>query len=93
MLIRLADALSLMRHLLVASEDHRALAKDLQAQIMAFRAKLASSINEAWRGRDAILNEAAESGGMGLGGEVTLATRELQPPAVAPWKGLGILLG
>lgn len=92
-LIRLAEALSLMRHLLVASDEHLALAKDLQVQIIAFRAKLSSSITEAWRGRDAILDEAAESGGMGLGGEVTPAVRELQPPVVAPWKGLGVLLG
>lgn len=82
-----------MRHLLLASADHRGLAKDLQARITAFRSKLAESVVEAWRGRDAILDEAAESGGMGLGGEVTQAVRDLQPPSVGGWKGLGVLLG
>jgi hypothetical protein len=37
-----------------------------------------------------MLNEAVESGGMGLGGDVDKA-REVVVPVVPAWRGLGVL--
>jgi elongator complex protein 1 len=89
-LLTLADAIPLLRHLILASTDLRELAKTLQAQIISFRSKLSKSIDETWRDRSAILAGVAESGGMGLAGDATKAM-ELVPPVVGEWKGVGVL--
>ncbi|WVQ81518.1 hypothetical protein IAT38_003642 [Cryptococcus sp. DSM 104549] len=88
-----AESLVLLRHLLLASPDHRALASDLQSTILAFRAKLASSLAAAWADREGVLREVAESGGSGLeGGALEKSLGEVKPE-VGGWKGLGVLLG
>jgi hypothetical protein len=51
---------------------------------------LSDSIAEAWRDREAILDEAVESGGMALGGDVSKA-REVVRAEVGSWRGLGVL--
>jgi elongator complex protein 1 len=86
-----ADALTLLRHLITASSDHRQLAFDLQQTVSRLRSDLAESIEEAWRDRDVILAGVTESGGMGLGGDPSKSF-ELTRPAISDWKGLGVLL-
>jgi elongator complex protein 1 len=78
--------------LVVATPDHKELAKSLQSTILDFRQKLASALDDAWRDREAILQETEDSGGMGLGGDVKKAKEEVRPE-VKGWKGLGVLVG
>ncbi|KAK8843352.1 hypothetical protein IAR55_007009 [Kwoniella newhampshirensis] len=88
-----AEALILLRHLILASEDHVALALSLQTTIMTFRQKLLEGIDEAWRERDDILREVVESGGAGLEDALGIEkSMELVKPVVGLWKGLGVLL-
>lgn len=86
----LDEALSLLRHLVLASADHRHLATKLQAKIIDFRKKLDEAIEDSWRDREAVLSGVVESGGMGLGGSVEKA-REVVKPVVSDWRGLGAL--
>ena len=57
------------------------------------RKKLGDALTDAWKDREAILDEAAESGGLIFGGdagkfaEVRAAVR----PEMKVWKGLGVL--
>jgi elongator complex protein 1 len=90
LIVLTAEALRLLRHLIIASPSHRDLALSLQGTIITLRDKLSESIREAWRERDIILNEASESGGMALNGDVQKA-REIERPVVVSWKGLGVL--
>jgi elongator complex protein 1 len=78
--------------LVVATPDHKELAKSLQSTILKFRQKLAESLDNAWRDRGAILQETEDSGGMGLGGDVKKARDEVRPE-MKVWKGLGVLVG
>ena len=71
MLTGIADALALLRHLVLASADHRQLASDLQATVTNLRSSLSDSIDEAWRDRALILEGVVGSGGMGLGGDTS----------------------
>lgn len=87
-----AEAVPLLRQLILASSSHRELAKSLQETVISFRTNLAESLEEAWRGREEILAGVKESGGMGLGGDAS-ASAELVRPEVAGWKGLGVLAG
>ncbi|RSH95270.1 hypothetical protein EHS25_000356 [Saitozyma podzolica] len=75
-----------------STPDHKELAKSLQSTILDFRQKLASALDDAWRDREAILQETEDSGGMGLGGDVKKAKEEVRPE-VKGWKGLGVLVG
>ncbi|WVQ75470.1 hypothetical protein IAR50_005095 [Cryptococcus sp. DSM 104548] len=86
------EALGLLRYLVLASEDHRALAESLQSTIKAFRAKLVDGIDMAWEDRETVLREVLESGGSGLEGGLEKSMGEVKPK-VAEWKGLGLLLG
>lgn len=87
------EALPLLRHLLLATPEHRNAARTLQSQIIGFRGKLSAALIDAWKDRKEILEEAAESGGLIFGGderkfeEVKASTR----PEVKGWKGLGLL--
>lgn len=78
--------------MVVATPNHKDLAKALQSTILKFRQKLAESLDNAWRDREAILQETKDSGGMGLGGDVKKAREEVRPE-VKVWKGLGVLVG
>nr|XP_018259126.1 elongator complex protein 1 [Kwoniella dejecticola CBS 10117]OBR81284.1 elongator complex protein 1 [Kwoniella dejecticola CBS 10117] len=86
------EATALLRHLILATSDHVELANSLQSTIKTFRAKLETSIEVAWDGREDILRESVESGGTGLeeGLDKSLA---LIKPQVGVWKGIGILAG
>ncbi|WVQ90021.1 hypothetical protein IAS59_003797 [Cryptococcus gattii] len=86
-----AEALTLLRHLILASSDHVALAQSLQSTIIAFRTKLSSALDEAWQDRDAVLKEVVESGGSGLEGGLDKSLGEVKPQ-VGEWKGMGLLL-
>ncbi|KIR40475.1 elongator complex protein 1 [Cryptococcus deuterogattii Ram5] len=86
-----AEALTLLRHLILASSDHVALAQSLQSTIIAFRTKLSSALDEAWQDRDAVLKEVVESGGSGLEGGLEKSLGEVKPH-VGEWKGMGLLL-
>ncbi|WOO84954.1 Elongator complex protein 1 [Vanrija pseudolonga] len=86
-----AEAVPLLRQLALASADHRTLAHDLQASIVAIRKRLESSLDDAWADRPAILDGVESSGGMGLGGDVGPA-RALVRPSVGAWVGLGRLV-
>ena len=92
MLTEIADALALLRHLILASTDHRQLASDLQATVTNLRSSLSVSIEEAWRDRDLILEGVVESGGMGLGGDPSKSLEAVRP-IMTDWKGLGVLVG
>ncbi|OWZ30446.1 elongator complex protein 1, partial [Cryptococcus neoformans AD2-60a] len=86
-----AEALTLLRHLLLASSDHVALAQSLQNTILSFRTKLSNALDEAWQDRDAVLKEVVESGGSGLEGALEKSLGEIKPQ-VGEWKGMGLLL-
>ncbi|KAE8543492.1 hypothetical protein D1P53_000206 [Cryptococcus gattii VGV] len=86
-----AEALTLLRHLILASSDHVALAQSLQSTIIAFRTKLSNALDEAWQDRDAVLKEVVESGGSGLEGGLDKSLGEVKPQA-GEWKGMGLLL-
>lgn len=86
-----AEALTLLRHLILASSDHVALAQSLQSTIIAFRTKLSNALDEAWQERDAVLKEVVESGGSGLEGGLDKSLGEVKPQ-VGEWKGMGLLL-
>ncbi|WVO22664.1 uncharacterized protein IAS62_003995 [Cryptococcus decagattii] len=86
-----AEALTLLRHLILASSDHVALAQSLQSTIIAFRTKLSNALDEAWQDRDAVLKEVVESGGSGLEGGLDKSLGEVKP-RVGEWKGMGLLL-
>ncbi|EAL20131.1 hypothetical protein CNBF2080 [Cryptococcus deneoformans B-3501A] len=86
-----AEALILLRHLLLASSDHVALAQSLQNTIISFRTKLSNALDEAWQDRDAVLKEVVESGGSGLEGALEKSLGEIKPQ-VGEWKGMGLLL-
>ena len=81
----------LLRHLLLASAEHRELAAQLQQTIQGLRMDLSAGLDEAWRDRSQILEEVVESGGTGLGGDVA-AAKEATRPVIKEWKGLGFLL-
>ncbi|WWD21132.1 hypothetical protein CI109_105613 [Kwoniella shandongensis] len=88
-----AEALILLRHLILASDDHLALAQSLQSTIISFRSKLSDSIDEAWREREDILREVVETGGAGLEDALGIEkSLELVKPVMGSWKGLGVLL-
>jgi len=80
----------LLYHLILASPEHKELAKTLQSTAVAFRDKLKRAIEEGWRDCDVILSGVAESGGMGLGGSGKKA-REVMKPVLGEWRGLGVL--
>jgi hypothetical protein len=83
-----------LRHLVVASPDHRDFAEQLQSTIFKFRNKLRESIETAWIDRHVILDGVTESGGMGLGGGEGLEkARDAVKGVVAGWKGVGALVG
>jgi hypothetical protein len=84
-----AEAIPLIRHLLLS--PHRALAADLQGQIKALRARMATALDEAWKDRGEILDGVVASGGAGLGGNVEPA-RALERVDVKPWNGVGRLV-
>lgn len=88
-----AEAIPLLRQLLLATADHGESARTLQASITSLRSKLDNALTDAWRDRVEILQEAEESGGLVFGGdaaklsEAKAATR----PVMSEWKGLGVL--
>lgn len=86
-----AEALTLLRHLLLASSDHVALAQSLQNTIVSFRTKLSNALDDAWQDRDVVLKEVVESGGSGLEGALEKSLGEIKPQ-VGEWKGMGLLL-
>ncbi|WVO15396.1 hypothetical protein L204_103054 [Cryptococcus depauperatus] len=86
-----SEAITLLRHLLLASPDHTALAKSLQSTIISFRTKLSKSLDIAWQDREVVLKEVTESGGSGLEGGLEKSLGEVKP-IVGEWKGLGFLL-
>lgn len=84
------EATVLLRHLLLASPDHRELGKSLQATVINLHRNIRLAIDDAWRDRKVVWAGVMESGGSGLGGNVDKA-REAVKPVVAEWKGLGVL--
>lgn len=86
----IADALALLRQLILASPEHRQLASDLQATVTNLRSSLSVSIQEAWRDRDLMLEGVVASGGMGLGGDPSKSLEAVMP-IMTEWKGLGVL--
>jgi hypothetical protein len=83
---------TLLRHLLLASPEHRELGRELQEKVKALRMKLSKGLEDAWSDRTEVLDGVTESGGMGLeGGAGLQKAQEAVPATVSAWSGLGVL--
>jgi elongator complex protein 1 len=89
------DAVPLIRHLLLATADHRDSARALQSAVKTLRSKLDGALLDAWKDRKDILDEAAESGGLVFGGDARRfeEVRSAVRPEMKVWKGVGVLAG